>query len=76
MFWIVYLVSLLNIIARISSDSFSTKSLYVFCSWWLHSENLATYEQQDAHEFFISILDQIHEKESKNLKLNRGGCYS
>lgn len=40
-------------------------------SWWLHSENLATYEQQDAHEFFISVLDQIHEKESKNLKLNR-----
>ncbi|XP_021758020.1 ubiquitin carboxyl-terminal hydrolase 22-like [Chenopodium quinoa] len=39
-------------------------------SWWLHSENHATYEQQDAHEFFISILDQIHEKESKNLKLN------
>ncbi|KNA05234.1 hypothetical protein SOVF_192250 [Spinacia oleracea] len=38
-------------------------------SWWLHSENHATYEQQDAHEFFISILDQIHEKESKNLKL-------
>ncbi|KAK9682897.1 hypothetical protein RND81_10G105000 [Saponaria officinalis] len=38
-------------------------------SWWLHSENHATYEQQDAHEFFISILDQIHEKESKNSKL-------
>lgn len=39
-------------------------------SWWLHSENHATYEQQDAHEFFISILDQIHEKESKHLKLS------
>lgn len=34
-------------------------------SWWQYSENLATYEQQDAHEFFISILDRIHEKESK-----------
>ncbi|XP_057959603.1 ubiquitin C-terminal hydrolase 22 [Malania oleifera] len=34
-------------------------------SWWQHSENLASYEQQDAHEFFISVLDQIHEKEGK-----------
>lgn len=34
-------------------------------SWWQHSENLASYEQQDAHEFFISILDQIHEKLGK-----------
>lgn len=40
-------------------------------SWWVHSENHATYEQQDAHEFFISILDQIHEKESKNLKMSK-----
>lgn len=35
-------------------------------SWWQHSENLASYEQQDAHEFFISMLDQIHEKEGKS----------
>ncbi|CDP07897.1 unnamed protein product [Coffea canephora] len=34
-------------------------------SWWQHSENLANYEQQDAHEFFISMLDRIHEKEGK-----------
>lgn len=34
-------------------------------SWWQHSENLATYEQQDAHEFFISMLDRIHDKEGK-----------
>ncbi|CAM8913240.1 unnamed protein product [Rhodiola kirilowii] len=34
-------------------------------SWWQHSSNLATYEQQDAHEFFISMLDLIHEKEVK-----------
>ncbi|KAL8128819.1 hypothetical protein V2J09_017974 [Rumex salicifolius] len=31
-------------------------------SWWQHAANLATYEQQDAHEFFISMLDGIHEK--------------
>ncbi|KAL3498264.1 hypothetical protein ACH5RR_040996 [Cinchona calisaya] len=34
-------------------------------SWWKQSENLANYEQQDAHEFFISMLDRIHEKEGK-----------
>ena len=32
-----------------------------FFSWWQHASNLASYEQQDAHEFFISILDHIHE---------------
>lgn len=38
--------------------------LFVFVSsWWQHSANLASYEQQDAHEFFISMLDAIHEKE-------------
>lgn len=34
-------------------------------SWWRLSENLACYEQQDAHEFFMSVLDRIHEKEEK-----------
>ncbi|KAG8381941.1 hypothetical protein BUALT_Bualt05G0025000 [Buddleja alternifolia] len=34
-------------------------------SWWQHSENLANYEQQDAHEFLISMLDGIHEKLGK-----------
>ncbi|GFP81444.1 ubiquitin carboxyl-terminal hydrolase 22 [Phtheirospermum japonicum] len=34
-------------------------------SWWQHSENHASYEQQDAHEFFISMLDRIHEKLGK-----------
>ncbi|RAL37294.1 hypothetical protein DM860_004216 [Cuscuta australis] len=31
-------------------------------SWWQHANNLASYEQQDAHEFFISILDALHER--------------
>ncbi|KAG0605374.1 hypothetical protein M758_9G053500 [Ceratodon purpureus] len=29
-------------------------------SWWRHAANLAGYEQQDAHEFFISTVDGIH----------------
>ncbi|XP_008801905.2 ubiquitin C-terminal hydrolase 22-like [Phoenix dactylifera] len=29
--------------------------------WWQYASNLASYEQQDAHEFFISVLDGIHE---------------
>lgn len=36
------------------------------CSWWQHAANLASYEQQDAHEFFISMLDGIHEKMGKD----------
>ncbi|EPS62798.1 ubiquitin carboxyl-terminal hydrolase, partial [Genlisea aurea] len=35
-------------------------------SWWQHASNLASYEQQDAHEFFISMLDGIHEKLHKD----------
>ncbi|KAL9445096.1 hypothetical protein AB3S75_018150 [Citrus x aurantiifolia] len=35
-------------------------------SWWRHASNLASYEQQDAHEFFISMLDGIHEKVEKD----------
>ncbi|KAJ6837277.1 ubiquitin carboxyl-terminal hydrolase 22-like isoform X2 [Iris pallida] len=40
-------------------------------SWWQHSSNFASYEQQDAHEFFISVLDRIHEKEQPILP-NKG----
>ncbi|KAL0407871.1 UNVERIFIED_CONTAM: Ubiquitin C-terminal hydrolase 22 [Sesamum radiatum] len=44
-------------------------------SWWQHSENLASYEQQDAHEFFISMLDRIHEKLGKaSLAKENGDC--
>ncbi|XP_058222259.1 ubiquitin C-terminal hydrolase 22 [Rhododendron vialii] len=45
-------------------------------SWWQHSENLACYEQQDAHEFFIAMLDRIHEKEGKawNTIRENGDC--
>ena len=39
----------------------------LFCySWWQHAANLASYEQQDAHDFFISMLNGIHEKMEKN----------
>lgn len=40
--------------------------IFDFCSWWQHAEDLACYEQQDAHEFFISMLDGIHEKVEKD----------
>lgn len=53
---------------------------FVFVSsWWQHSANLASYEQQDAHEFFIALLDAIHEKEdvtrngSKGIEMPRLG---
>nr|CAD1823153.1 unnamed protein product [Ananas comosus var. bracteatus] len=41
-------------------------------SWWQHSSNLAGYEQQDAHEFFISVLDRIHEMDQSYF-LNKAG---
>ncbi|KAE8710503.1 Ubiquitin carboxyl-terminal hydrolase 22 [Hibiscus syriacus] len=41
-------------------------------SWWQHSSNLASYEEQDAHEFFISVLDGVHEKESKARNYSKG----
>ncbi|KAK9098118.1 hypothetical protein Syun_025163 [Stephania yunnanensis] len=46
-------------------------------SWWKHSSNLASYEQQDAHEFFISMLDGIHEKEDHGRHQNKdnGDCH-
>ncbi|KAG6410443.1 hypothetical protein SASPL_128503 [Salvia splendens] len=37
-------------------------------SWWQHASNLASYEQQDAHEFLISMLDTIHEKMQKDVR--------
>ncbi|KAK1300104.1 Ubiquitin carboxyl-terminal hydrolase 22 [Acorus calamus] len=47
-------------------------------SWWQHASNLASYEQQDAHEFFISMLDGIHEKveldQSKTQDQGKGDC--
>ena len=41
-------------------------------SWWQHSANLASYEQQDAHEFFISLLDALHETGGKTKNGSRG----
>ncbi|KAK6151696.1 hypothetical protein DH2020_014331 [Rehmannia glutinosa] len=45
-------------------------------SWWQHASNLASYEQQDAHEFFISMLDGIHEKMQKDRRKphSQGSC--
>ncbi|KAG0464547.1 hypothetical protein HPP92_020616 [Vanilla planifolia] len=45
-------------------------------SWWKHSSNFSGYQQQDAHEFFISILDRIHDKEQSGLKITAiGDCH-
>ncbi|KAF2287289.1 hypothetical protein GH714_039548 [Hevea brasiliensis] len=48
-----------------SGDRTPYSPAQVLYSWWQHSAklNLASYEQQDAHEFFISVLDGIHERE-------------
>ncbi|XP_062098015.1 ubiquitin C-terminal hydrolase 22 [Humulus lupulus] len=44
-------------------------------SSWQHSANLASYEQQDAHEFFISVLDGIHEESKiRNTKREIRDC--
>ncbi|KAG0042662.1 hypothetical protein BGZ83_000206 [Gryganskiella cystojenkinii] len=40
---------------------------------WMSSSDLAGYAQQDAHEFFISALNQIHAK-SPNSKLHHCTC--
>lgn len=45
---------------------FTDNCFLVYCSWWQYAANLASYEQQDAHEFFISMLDGIHEKVEKD----------
>lgn len=65
----------MNLTFRIQSLSESmllTRVVFSVFSWWQHSENLASYEQQDAHEFFISMLDRIHEKLGKSSIANRG----
>lgn len=56
-----------------NSCFFRMVKLFVFVSsWWQHSANLASYEQQDAHEFFISMLDAIHEKDGKSRNGSKG----
>ncbi|CAI0388846.1 unnamed protein product [Linum tenue] len=43
-------------------------------SWWQHASNLASYDQQDAHEFFISMLDGIHENVERDRGKRHGDC--
>ncbi|KAL6012208.1 Ubiquitin C-terminal hydrolase 22 [Asimina triloba] len=45
---------------------------HLLYSWWQHAANLASYEQQDAHEFFISMLNRIHEREEQLNPKNKG----
>ncbi|KAK4277259.1 hypothetical protein QN277_015278 [Acacia crassicarpa] len=51
--------------AMFSGDRSPYSPAQFLYSWWQHSENFASYEQQDAHEFLISILDMIHQREGK-----------
>lgn len=62
--------------AAFSGDRSPYSPAQFLYSWWQHSADLASYEQQDAHEFFISLLDGIHEKEGKIKNRNRenGDC--
>ncbi|XP_016199520.1 ubiquitin carboxyl-terminal hydrolase 22 [Arachis ipaensis] len=52
--------------AAFSGDRVPYSPAKFLYSWWQHAANLASYEQQDAHEFFISMLDGIHEKVEKD----------
>lgn len=49
------------------SDFFTTENFGCH-SWWRYASNLANYQQHDAHEFFICMLDGIHEKEQDPCK--------
>lgn len=44
-------------------------------SWWRYASNLAGYEQQDAHEFFISLVSGIHDEggTTSSCKTTRSG---
>lgn len=57
--------------AAFSGDRSPYSPAQFLFSWWQLSENLASYEQQDAHEFLISMLDRIHEKEGKTKYPNK-----
>ncbi len=50
---------------RFFSEMFSASQLpfacnELLCAVWQHSDHLAGYDQQDAHEFFISLLNGLH----------------
>uniref|UniRef100_A0A915JE60 Ubiquitin carboxyl-terminal hydrolase n=1 Tax=Romanomermis culicivorax TaxID=13658 RepID=A0A915JE60_ROMCU len=41
---------------------------------WTHARQLAGYEQQDAHEFFISTLDVLHKHSKSGSAHHSGSC--
>ncbi|KNA09022.1 hypothetical protein SOVF_157520 isoform B [Spinacia oleracea] len=61
--------------AAFSGDRSPFSPAKLLYSWWQHAANLATYEQQDAHEFFISMLDGIHEKVKDRSKMQSQGYF-
>ncbi|XP_078430719.1 ubiquitin-specific protease 22 [Wolffia australiana] len=60
--------------AAFSGDRAPFSPVRFLHSWWQHATNLASYEQQDAHEFFISVLDGLHEKLAQQQPGNQGEC--
>ncbi|GLU01229.1 hypothetical protein SLE2022_185420 [Rubroshorea leprosula] len=47
-------------------------------SWWRHTPSLASFGEKDAHEFFISVLNGIHDFSDKGQERNdsedKGNC--
>ncbi len=49
-----------------SSDTTSFAPHSILYTMWISQTHMAGYSQQDAHEFFISFLDEIHKCCSRN----------
>eukprot|EP00958_Prasinococcus_capsulatus_P002598 scaffold223_cov408-Prasinococcus_capsulatus_cf.AAC.7 len=43
-------------------------------AWWQNSQSLANYEQQDAHEFFLTFLGNLHSALSYSAKNSKFGA--
>jgi ubiquitin carboxyl-terminal hydrolase 22/27/51 len=63
---------------RFFSEMFSPSQLpfacsELLCAVWQHSDYLAGYEQQDAHEFLISLLNGLHTHSAASAAAAAGG---
>lgn len=58
--------------AAFSGDRTPYSPAQFLYSWWQHAANLASYEQQDAHEFFISMLDGVHANDGREHSTPKG----
>ncbi|KAH7387020.1 hypothetical protein KP509_16G000600 [Ceratopteris richardii] len=53
--------------AAFSGDHSPYSPAQFLYSWWQHAVNLAGYKQQDAHEFFIALVNGFHSSLSKSV---------